>query len=121
VVDPNLDDYAASFPQFVILNSRVIGKVATPVKLWIYSHECGHMFGGPDENKADCFAVQRGKRMGWLTPQGLDQVCTFISAARADSMHVSGPNRCALMRQNVSSWHIAALSLRYRLSATGGS
>jgi len=99
VLDPDLDDYAASYPQFVILNPRVIGNVATPVKLWIYSHECGHLLAGPDENKADCFAVQRGKRMGWLTTQALDQICAFISAAHADRMHLSGPNRCTLMRQ----------------------
>jgi len=73
--------------------------VPTAVKLWIYSHECGHLFGGPAENKADCFAVRRGRLDGWLTPQGLDEVCSFISAARPDAAHVSGPDRCSLMRE----------------------
>jgi hypothetical protein len=99
VLDPNLNDYAASFPQFVILNMPYVAKQSTPVKLWIYSHECGHLFGGPNENKADCFAVRRGRASGWLNAQGLDQVCRFISAARADAMHISGPDRCTLMRQ----------------------
>lgn len=99
ILDPNLNDYAASYPQFVILNLQHVAKVPTAVKLWIYSHECGHLFGGPDENKADCFAVRRGRLDGWLTPQGLDEVCSFISAARPDATHVGGPDRCNLMRQ----------------------
>jgi hypothetical protein len=100
VLDPNLNDYAAApYPQFIILNMPYVAKVPTAVKLWIYSHECGHLFGGPDENKADCFAVHRGRAAGWLTPQGLDEVCSFISAARPDAMHVGGANRCSLMRE----------------------
>ena len=100
VLDPNLNDYAAApYPQFIILNMPYIAKVPTAVKLWIYSHECGHLFGGPDENKADCFAVRRGRAAGWLDAPGLDQVCSFISAARPDAAHVSGPDRCNLMRE----------------------
>ena len=99
IFDPNLDDYAASYPQFVILNMQYVAKVPTAVKLWIYSHECGHLFGGPDENKADCFAVHRGRAAGWLDAKGLDQVCTFIAAAGPDAMHANGPDRCNLIRQ----------------------
>ena len=100
VLDPNLNDYAAApYPQFVILNMRYVDRVPTAVKLWIFSHECGHLFGGPDENKADCFAIRRGIADGWLTPQGLDQVCGFISSARPDALHFSGPDRCNLMRK----------------------
>lgn len=100
VLDPNLNDYAAApYPQFIILNMRYLAKVPTAVKLWIYSHECGHKLVGPDENKADCAAIRRGRFAGWLTPHGLDQVCSFISAARADHWHLSGPQRCALMRE----------------------
>jgi hypothetical protein len=99
VFDPNLDDYAASYPQFVILNMQYVAKVPTAVKQWIYSHECGHLFGGPDENKADCFAVHRGRAAGWLDANGLDEVCTFIATAHPDAMHANGPDRCSLMRQ----------------------
>jgi hypothetical protein len=98
VLDPNINDYAKSYPQIVILNMPYIAKVPTAVKLWIYSHECGHLFGGPDENKADCFAVRRGRAAGWLTAQGLDQVCSFINAAHPDAVHLSGDNRCSRMR-----------------------
>ena len=99
VLDPSLDDYGAAYPGFLILNPRLIARVPTAVKLWIYSHECGHQFRGPDEELADCFAVQRGRRQRWLTSDGLDQICRFIAPAKASSMHYSGPRRCELMRK----------------------
>lgn len=99
VLDSTLDDYGAAYPGFLILNPRLIARVSTPVKLWIYSHECGHQFRGPDEEVADCFAVQRGRRQRWLTTDGLEQICRFISPAKASSMHYSGKQRCELMRK----------------------
>ena len=99
VIDNKLDDYGAAYPGFLIMNMRLLAKVTTPVKLWIYSHECGHQFRGPDEETADCFAVQRGRRQGWLSPGGLDEICQFISAAKGDSMHFAGPHRCEAMRR----------------------
>jgi hypothetical protein len=99
MLDPNLNDYAAATsPQFIVLNMRYVARVPTAVKLWIYTHECFHKVGGPDETKADCYAVRRGRAAGWLTPSGLDQVCNFISAARGDRFHPGGPERCRLMR-----------------------
>ena len=79
VEDSQLDDYGAAYPGFLIMNPRLLDKVSTPVKMWIYAHECGHQFRGPDEETADCFAVQRGRRQGWLKPEGLEEVCKFIS------------------------------------------
>jgi len=69
VIDNKLDDYGAAYPGFIIMNPRYLAKVSTPVKQWIYAHECGHQFRGQDEETADCFAVQRGRRQGWLTPE----------------------------------------------------
>lgn len=99
VLDSQLDDYGAAYPGFLILNPRLLAKVSTPVKMWIYAHECGHQFRGPDEETADCFAVQRGRRQGWLTPGGLDEICQFISPAKGDTMHFAGSNRCSYMRR----------------------
>lgn len=99
VLDSTLDDYGAAYPGFLIMNPRLLAKVSMPVKLWIYSHECGHQFRGPDEETADCFAVQRGRRQGWLTPEGLEEVCQFIAPAKGDSMHLSGSYRCEYMRK----------------------
>jgi len=99
VLDNQLDDYGAAYPGFLILNPRLLAKVPTAVKLWIFAHECGHQFRGPDEEAADCFAVQRGRRQGWLTPEGLEQICNFIKPAKGDSMHFSGSYRCESMRR----------------------
>lgn len=99
VIDNNLDDYGAAYPGFLIFNSKLLEKVPTPVKLWIYAHECGHQFRGPDEQTADCFAVQRGRRQGWLKEEGLKEICDFISPAKGDVMHFSGSYRCEYMRQ----------------------
>ncbi len=99
VLDSTLDDYGAAYPGFLILNPKLIARVPKAVKLWIYSHECGHQFRGPDEEVADCFAVQRGRRQRWLTTDGLQQICKFIGPAKGSSMHYSGPHRCRIMRQ----------------------
>jgi hypothetical protein len=98
VLDEKLDDYGAAYPGFLILNPKLLSKVPKVVKLWIHAHECGHQFRGADEDAADCFAVQRGRRYGWLTPEGLEEVCKFISPAKGDSMHFSGSYRCEAMR-----------------------
>ncbi|MEO1719018.1 MAG: hypothetical protein AAFR23_02195 [Pseudomonadota bacterium] len=99
VLDSTLDDYGAAFPGFLILNPDLLSRVSTPVKLWIFSHECAHQFRGPDEALADCFAVQRGRRQGWLTQQGMEQICNFIRPAKGSIMHPAGPERCKLMRK----------------------
>jgi len=99
VLDSTLDDYGAAYPGFLILNPKLIARVPKAVKLWIYSHECGHQFRGPDEEVADCFAVQRGRRQRWLTIDGVHQICNFIRPAKGSSMHYSGPHRCQVMKQ----------------------
>lgn len=99
VIDNKLDDYGAAYPGFLIMNPKLLDRVSTPVKQWIYAHECGHQFRGPDEETADCFAVQRGRRQGWLKPDGLEEICTFITPAKGDSMHFSGSYRCEYMRK----------------------
>lgn len=99
VLDNSLDDYGAAYPGFLILNAKLMNRVSTAVKMWIYAHECGHQFRGPDEETADCFAVQRGRRQGWLSPEGLEEVCAFIAPAKGSSMHFSGSHRCAAMRK----------------------
>lgn len=99
VLDTGYRDFGGALPGFLILNPNLFAGLATPVKLWIYSHECAHQSVGKDEGKADCAAVQRGRREGWLNEAGLAQVCDFMQPARADSSHFSGAQRCALMQQ----------------------
>lgn len=99
VLDTQLDDYGAAYPGFLILNPKLLDKLSPAVKKWIFAHECGHQFRGPDEATADCFAVQRGRRYGWLDEKGLEEVCEFMSPAKGDNMHFSGPQRCEYMKK----------------------
>jgi hypothetical protein len=99
VLDPGYKDFGGFMSGFLILNPHRFTGYATPIKLWIFSHECAHQTAGPDEVKADCIAVQRGKREGWLTPAGLAQICDFMRPTGADETHLSGPQRCELMRK----------------------
>ena len=99
VVDTTLDDYGAAYPGFLIMNPRLLDKVSTSVKQWIFAHECGHQFRGPDEATADCFAVQRGRRQLWLKSEGVEEICRFITPAKGDTMHFAGSHRCESMRQ----------------------
>ncbi len=53
----------------------------------------------PDETKADLFAIRRGVKWGWLDAQGMEDICTFISQLKGDSVHPPGPKRCDTMRK----------------------
>jgi hypothetical protein len=99
VLNPDFDSWGGAFPGFLILNNKKIEGLSTEVKLYIYSHECGHQFEGPDETKADLFAIRRGVKWGWLDAQGMEDICTFISTLRGDSVHPPGPQRCETMRR----------------------
>ena len=100
VADPLLNDYAAApYKGFIIINPRLMPRLAGPVRLWIFYHECAHLLGVRDEAKADCLSTKRGLREGWLDHQGLEEVCSFISDGKADATHKSGPERCAQIRR----------------------
>jgi hypothetical protein len=99
VFNPNFDSWGGAFPGFLILNNKKIKGLSTQVKLYIYSHECGHQFIGADETKADRFAIRRGVKYGWLDAQGIEDICTFISQLKGDAVHPPGPERCETMRK----------------------
>jgi hypothetical protein len=99
VLNSNFDSWGGAFPGFVILNTKKINGLSTAVKLYVYSHECGHQFVGPDETKADLFAIRRGVKWGWLDAVGMEDICTFISTLKGDSVHPPGPERCETMRK----------------------
>lgn len=99
VFDPTLADFGGAYNGFIILNPRLLKRLPRQVKIWIYSHECAHQFRGPDEARADCFAIKRGVRRGWLKASGMKQICKFIWSAPASNMHPPGPERCEMMKR----------------------
>lgn len=99
VLNSNFDSWGGAFPGFLILNTTKISGLTTAVKLYIYSHECGHQFIGADETKADLFAIRRGVKWGWLDAVGVEDICAFISTLKGDAVHPPGPQRCETMRK----------------------
>jgi len=99
VIDARLDSWGGSYPGYLILNPNRLRGLATPVKFYVYYHECGHQFVGATETGADCYSIRSGVKAGWLDGHGLDQICAFISQLKGDGVHPPGPQRCQLMRQ----------------------
>ena len=98
VMDPKFDSWGGAYPGFVILNPNRLKSLPTAVKFYVYAHECGHQFVGRDEEAADCFAVKRGRRYGWLDVGGMAQICSFISKLKGDGDHDPGTLRCDKMK-----------------------
>ncbi len=98
VLNPHLDDTAAAYGDFIVVNPGRLTGLAPAVQHWAYAHECGHIRFGADEARADCSAVEDGARQGWLTRSGLDQVCDYIGTTKADLRHDGGAARCRAMR-----------------------
>lgn len=91
-------DYGGAKKGMIILNPTKMGGLSDAVRLYVYAHECGHQIYGPRELRADCYAVERGKREGWLDEIGMNDVCTFIEPHPSDWVHPPGPKRCEIMR-----------------------
>ena len=98
VMDPKFDSWGGAYPGFVILNPNRLKNLPSVVKFYVYAHECGHQFVGRNEEAADCFAVKRGRRYGWLDDQGMAKICSFISKLKGDGEHDAGTTRCEKMR-----------------------
>lgn len=99
VLNARLDDYAAAYYGFLIINPVRFATLPAVIKRYAYAHECGHQYMGRSELAADCYAVKRGRRDGWLDERGLQQICSFISQAKGDAAHPAGMRRCQHMRQ----------------------
>ncbi len=90
-------DYGGAKQGVIILNPTKLEGLTATVRLFIYTHECGHQVYGAKETKADCYAVNRGKRKGWLTRSGMTEICAFIEPHTGDWVHPPGPKRCEIM------------------------
>src|SRR5215469_516919 len=83
----------------IMLNIEAMKDLPRPVQWLIYYHECGHILLGPSETSADCYAVRRARREGWLDEQGLNAVCAVFNIAGHGPVHPNPQARCDQLRQ----------------------
>jgi len=81
-------------PGLLMFGPRYLKQYPPLVQRLIFLHECGHQYVGRDETAADCYAVEAGKRQGWLTPAALAQACKSLWHSVGDGVHLAGPERC---------------------------
>ena len=90
-------NYGGAKKGMIILNPSKLEGLSEAVRLYVYAHECGHQIYGSRETRADCYAVERGKREGWLTRTGMTEICSFLEDKPGDLVHPPGPRRCQVM------------------------
>jgi hypothetical protein len=83
----------------IMLNMQAMKDLPHPVQWLIYYHECGHIFYGPSETAADCYAVRRARREGWLDQKALDDICAVFNIAGHGPLHPDPEARCSQLRQ----------------------
>lgn len=91
---PNLGA-AALGENVMFLNPFLLRRYPGTVQLFVFHHECGHHRVGASEFGADCWAVKRGVKDGWLDAAGLKQVCRSFGNEPDSETHPSGRRRCA--------------------------
>jgi hypothetical protein len=83
----------------IMLNMQALKELPRPVQWLIYYHECGHILYGPGETAADCYAVRRARREGWLGKTGLEDICAVFNIAGHGPVHPDPEARCDQLRQ----------------------
>jgi hypothetical protein len=83
----------------IMLNMQALKDLPRQVQWLIYYHECGHILFGPNEQSADCYAVKRARREGWLNEQGLNDICAVFNVAGHGPVHPDPDTRCDQLRQ----------------------
>jgi hypothetical protein len=94
----NFEGFAVS-STVIMLNMQAMQDLPRTVQWLIYYHECGHILYGPSETAADCYAVRRAKREGWLDRQTLDDICAVFNIAGHGPVHPDPVERCNQLRQ----------------------
>ena len=117
VMDRRLPSEGAAAPGVLILNPRMLNEQPAIVRLFVFHHECGHHRVGDSELKADCWAVERGVRDGWLNQRGLKEVCKSFEDAPETPSHPSGRRRCRNLDQCFAN-AVAALPPRTPVAST---
>jgi hypothetical protein len=83
----------------IMLNMQALKDLPRPVQWLIYYHECGHIIYGPSETSADCYAVRRARREGWLDEKVLGDICAVFNIAGHGDLHPDPVQRCNDLRQ----------------------
>jgi hypothetical protein len=83
----------------IMLNMQALTPLPRQVQWLIYYHECGHILYGPSETSADCYAVKRARREGWLDDKALNDICAVFNIAGHGPMHPDPEERCNQLRQ----------------------
>ena len=83
----------------IMLNMQAMKDLPRQVQWLIYYHECGHILYGPNETSADCYAMRRARREGWLNNQVLSDICAAFNIAGHGPVHPDPEARCNQLRQ----------------------
>lgn len=93
----NVGDLGKAAPgQFLVLDAA-LARYPPEVIGFVFTHECAHFMGEMNEDAADAIALQTGKRQGWISPYGLQQICQSVFMSPGDWTHFPGPVRCQRM------------------------
>ena len=99
VMDNNLDDYGASYQGFFIPNPKHLATIkSTAVKLWIHALSAAISYEVPTKRRPIASRFNGDGDRGWLTFEGLVDVCKFMAPAKGDNMHFTGTQRCDAMK-----------------------
>jgi hypothetical protein len=95
VVRPNVGDVAkatpaTSYQPATIWIDTSFYQLPVPVQFFVYGHECAHHVIGMDENQADCWAAQVGRRQGWFTHQSMQFLTQQFAWNPGDWTHAPG-------------------------------
>jgi hypothetical protein len=91
----------------IFLRTSIVDSYPTPVKRFLYAHECGHhalgqvmgvlyynlFIGPPDELGADCFAGQKLKQKNLISGTEWQNVLEFLKTIPGDPTTYPGPQR----------------------------
>ncbi len=93
-------DYGGALPGLIILNPHKMNTLPRRMRMFVYEHECAHQTVGANEARADCTAITKGKRQGWLKRRDVQHICQrlFIHS-KGDKYHLPGPQRCRQLMQ----------------------
>jgi hypothetical protein len=93
-LDRSIPSEGAAAPGIVLLNPSMLRSQPDSVRLFVFHHECGHLHVGESEMEADCWAIGRGVRDGWLDEKGLKDVCRSFDGMPETDTHPSAKRRC---------------------------